>query len=74
MITSFFILALKILAVVAILVAMVVILTGIGHLTRREGTSQMKNASELRKEITESNRVISTNSVFFSFLGRNQLK
>ncbi len=68
MISSFFILAIKIIAVVALLVGMVVILTGIGHLTNRRGENDINKTGNLRAEINKSEKVISPNSVFHNFL------
>lgn len=59
---------LKVALVVILLVAMVFVLFGIGHLYRGEGAEEKAETKKLREEVENSPHVVSRHSLFNSFL------
>lgn len=74
MILSTLFLILKIVAVVVLLLAMVLVLLGIGHLFNKETLAHDEDVSKLKREMKEREEVISRHSVFHSFLVREITK
>ncbi|MCM1153007.1 MAG: hypothetical protein NC328_05085 [Muribaculum sp.] len=74
MISAAILLILKIIAVIALMVGMVIILLGIGHLYRKDDAKEAIETSKLKKDIKEKDYVISRHSVFNGFLVRNIVK
>lgn len=59
---------LKVSLVVVLLVAMVFVLFGIGHLFRGENTEENAETKRLKEEVENSPHVISRHSIFNGFL------
>lgn len=74
MIAAFFISILKGLLVLVMLVAMVMVLMGISHLSRVDDDSAEEDAEKLRRQIDEDERVVGDYSVFHRFLARDRRK
>lgn len=70
MLSSVFILIVKFVCVIILLMAMVMVLLGIGHLSQPLEENDKTSTNALRKELKKSNRVISRHSIFHSFLVR----
>lgn len=62
--------AVKIVVILALLMGMVMVLMGIGHLYRKDGSREVREADRLRRDIKESDNVITRNSIFHDFLVR----
>lgn len=59
----------KIILVVVLLVAMVMVLLGIGHLFSGNFNTVQNDIDELRREVRERDEVISAKNSFHAFLG-----
>ncbi|MCM1377189.1 MAG: hypothetical protein NC097_05205 [Clostridium sp.] len=64
----------KVILVITLLVAMALVLFGIGHLYRREEKGNREDIKKLRDEVRHSDHVISRHSVFSIFLMRRARK
>lgn len=62
----------KVILVTILLVAMVFVLFGIGHLHRQDNQYEIKETVRLRKDVEKSRRVISRHGVFNGFLVRRR--
>lgn len=66
---------LKIIAVVVILVAMLVILLGIGHMTSGNFETNREDIDELRHDVESKRDVVSNKNIFHEFVeGKEVLK
>lgn len=63
---------LKIIAVVVILVAMLVILLGIGHLSSGSFNTDSSDIDQLRKDVESKRDVVSNKNMFHEFVGGNK--
>lgn len=61
----------KFIAVAIIMVAMVMILLSIGHLSHPDDIASAKQTKDLLRQLEKENKVIGEESVFNKFLGRN---